>query len=136
MAASTLPLGLVFRLALAVILDTAVHIVWKLAVLQLPDPASLSTALEAASREPLFLLVAALFVWQLINWLRVLEGCDLSYSQPITALSLILVLILSALYLGESVDALKLLGIGFVFAGVWFISRTDHDSSARSTIRQ
>ncbi len=135
MAASTLPLGLVFRLALAVILDTAVHIVWKLAVLQLPNPGSLSAALEAASREPLFLLVAALFVWQLVNWLRVLESCDLSYSQPITALSLILVLVLSALYLGESVDALKVLGIGFVFAGVWFISRTDHDSSARSAIR-
>jgi len=136
MAASTLPPGLVFRLALAVILDTAVHIVWKLAVLQLPNSGSLPAALEAASREPLFLLVAALFVWQLVNWLRVLEGCDLSYSQPITALSLILVLVLSALYLGESVDALKVLGIGFVFAGVWFISRTDHDSSARSAIRQ
>jgi drug/metabolite transporter (DMT)-like permease len=136
MAASTLPLGLVFRLALAVILDTAVHIVWKLAVLQLPNPGSLFAALEAASHEPLFLLVAALFVWQLVNWLRVLEGCDLSYSQPITALSLILVLVLSALYLGESVDALKVLGIGFVFAGVWFISRTDHDSSASSATRQ
>jgi len=136
MVASTLPLGLVFRLALAIVLDTAVHIVWKLAVLQLPNPSSLSAALEAASREPLFLLVAALFVWQLVNWLRVLESCDLSYSQPITALSLILVLVLSALYLGESVDALKVLGIGFVFAGVWFISRTDHDSSARSAIRQ
>ena len=136
MAASTLPPGLVFRLALAVILDTAVHIVWKLAVLQLPNPGALSAALEAASREPLFLLVAALFVWQLVNWLQVLEGCDLSYSQPITALSLILVLVLSALYLGESVDTLKVLGIGFVFAGVWFISRTDHDSSARSAIRR
>src|SRR5882762_2875136 len=136
MAASTLPPGLVFRLALAVILDTAVHIVWKLAVLQLPNPGSSPVALEAASREPLFLLVAILFVWQLINWLRVLESSDLSYSQPITALSLILVLVLSALYLGESVDALKILGIGFVFAGVWFISRTDHDSSARSVIRQ
>jgi len=136
MAASTLPPGLVFRLALAVVLDTAVHIVWKLAVLQLPNPGALSAALEAASREPLFLLVAALFVWQLVNWLQVLEGCDLSYSQPITALSLILVLVLSALYLGESVDTLKVLGIGFVFAGVWFISRTDHDSSARSAIRQ
>jgi len=136
MAAGTLPPGLVFRLALAVVLDTAVHIVWKLAVLQLPNPGALSAALEAASREPLFLLVAALFVWQLVNWLQVLEGCDLSYSQPITALSLILVLVLSALYLGESVDTLKVLGIGFVFAGVWFISRTDHDSSARSAIRR
>src|SRR2546422_10785503 len=127
---------LVLRLALAIALDTAVHIVWKLAVLQLPDPGSLSASVEAALHEPLFLLVAVLFVWQLINWLRVLESSDLSYSQPITALSLIAVLVLSALYLGESVDTLKVLGIGFVFAGVWFISRTDHDSSAKGAIRQ
>ena len=136
MVASTPPPGLIVRLALAVILDTAVHILWKLAVLQLPDPGSISAAVEAASRQPLFLLVAALFVWQLINWLRVLESSDLSYSQPITALSLILVLVLSAIYLGESVDTLKLVGVGFVVAGVWFISRTDHDSSARRVFPQ
>src|SRR5205809_4700484 len=136
MAASTLPPGLVFRLALAVILDTAVHIVWKLAVLQLPDPDSLPAALEAASREPLFLLVAALFVWQLVNWLQVLEGCDLSFSQPITALSLILVLVLSALYLGESVDTLNVLGFGFVFGGVWFFSLIDLASWSLSASRR
>ena len=112
------------------------HIVWKLAVLQLPEPGSLSASVEAALREPLFLLVAVLFVWQLINWLRVLESSDLSYSQPITALSLIAVLVLSALYLDESVDALKVLGIALVFAGVWFISRTPHDSGARSAVPQ
>src|SRR5713226_9538471 len=134
MVASTPPLALVFRLALAIVLDTAVHIVWKLAVLQLPDPGSIAAGIEAALREPLFLLVAALFLWQLINWLRVLESSDLSYSQPITSLSLILVLVLSALYLGESVDALKVLGIGFVFAGVWFISRTQHDRRAGRAI--
>jgi len=134
--AGTPPFGLVLRLALAVILDTAVHIVWKLAVLQLPDPGSIAAGIEAALREPLFLLVAALFVWQLINWLRVLESSDLSYSQPITSLSLILVFVLSALYLGESVDALKVLGIGFVFAGVWFISRTQHDGRAGDAIGQ
>jgi len=136
MVAGTPPPELIFRLALAVILDTAVHILWKLAVLQLPGPGSITAGIEAALREPLFLLVAALFVWQLINWLRVLESSDLSYSQPITSLSLILVFVLSALYLGESVDALKVLGIGFVFAGVWFISRTQHDSGAGRAIGQ
>ena len=50
MAASTLPAGLVFRLALAVILDTAVHIVWKLAVLQLPNPGALTRGRPAEPR--------------------------------------------------------------------------------------
>ena len=115
-----LPPWLVARLALAIVLDTAVHVLWKAAADQLPMVS------------PLFLAVAVLFVWQLVNWLRVLEGSDLSYSQPITSLSLITVLVVSVLFLGESMDPLKVLGIAFVFAGVWFISRTEHDSGARS----
>lgn len=114
-----IPPWLAWRLALAIALDTAVHVLWKAAADQLPGVS------------PLFLVVAVLFVWQLVNWLRVLEGSDLSYSQPITSLSLVTVLVVSVLFLGESVDALKVLGIAFVFAGVWFISRTGHDSGAR-----
>ena len=78
----------------------------------------------------LLALVAALFAWQLVNWLRVLEMSDLSYSQPITSLSFVSVLVLSALYLGESLDAVKILGIVLVLAGVWFISRGPHLSAA------
>lgn len=130
MVASTPPPALLFRIALAVVLDTAVHIVWKIAVLQLPNSDSILAFVGSASRQPLFLVVVALFVCQLVNWLKVLERSDLSYAQPITALSLISVFVLSALYLGESVDAAKVLGVGFVITGVWFISRTDHDSGA------
>ena len=136
MAAGTPPIGLVLRLALAVVLDTAVHIVWKLAVTELPASSSIPGFVAAASRQPLFLIVAALFVWQLVNWLRVLEGSDLSYSQPITSLSFISVFVLSALYLDESVSALKVLGIAFVIAGVCFIGRTDHDSGAQGAKAQ
>ena len=62
----------------------------------------------------------------MINWLKVLELADLSFAQPITALSYVSVCILSTLYLGESIGALKVLGISFVLAGAWFICRTDH----------
>lgn len=136
MLGSSPPAGLVFRLALAVVLDTAVHILWKLGVSELPSPASIPAAAEAALHQPLFLLVATLLGWQLINWLRVLEGSDLSYSQPITSLSFISVFVLSVLYLGESFDTLKVFGIGCVLAGVWFISRTAHDSGAAGALRQ
>ena len=114
-----MPSWLVARLTLAIVLDTAVHVLWKAAAAQLP------------SVSPLFVVVGALFIWQLVNWLRVLEGSDLSYSQPITSLSLITVLLFSVLFLGERVDPPKVLGIALVFAGVWFISRTAHDSRAR-----
>ncbi|MBI3376721.1 MAG: hypothetical protein HY017_33830 [Betaproteobacteria bacterium] len=126
----TVPAALVLRLTLAIVLDTAVQILWKLAVTQSAAPESIAAAAAAASREPLFLLVGGLFLWQLVNWLRVLEASDLSYSHPITSISFVSVFALSVVYLGESVDAPKILGIALVFAGVWFISRTDHDSNA------
>jgi drug/metabolite transporter (DMT)-like permease len=130
MKARAIPAGLVVRLVLAVLLDTIVQVLWKLGAGQLPGTASAGDAARAALHQPVFLLVGALFCWQLVNWLRVLEQSDLSYSQPITSLSFVSVFAISAAYLGESVGITKVLGIALVFAGVWFISRTHHDTSA------
>jgi len=98
--------------------------------MQLPASASVSQLAEAALHQPLFLLVATLFACQLVNWLHVLERSDLSYSQPITSLSFVSVFLLSGLFLAERVTAPKMLGVALVFAGVWFISRSPHDSRA------
>jgi drug/metabolite transporter (DMT)-like permease len=125
-----IPPWLLLRLALAVVLDTAVHVLWKLGAERLPGSLS-AAALVDAVHEPLLLIVAVLFAWQLVNWLRVLEGSDLSFSQPITSLSLISVLVVSAIWLDESLGAAKIIGIALVFAGVWFVSRTDHHGGAR-----
>jgi len=83
----------------------------------------------ATDFEPLVIgLVVVLFVAQLTNWLRVLEISDLSYAQPITALSYISVLGFSVAWLGEQLDPLKIAGIVLIMAGVWFISRGPHHS--------
>jgi len=83
----------------------------------------------ATDFEPLVIgLVVVLFVAQLTNWLRVLEISDLSYAQPITALSYISVLGFSVAWLGEQLDPLKIAGILLIMAGVWFISRGPHHS--------
>jgi drug/metabolite transporter (DMT)-like permease len=132
------PLHICLGLAVAVILDTAVQILWKMAV-QATDimPATSTTAsladiaaksipaLIATFEQPLFWLVVTLFLLQLANWLKVLENADLSYSQPITSLSFISVGILSALLLHEHITFLQVAGITCVLAGVWFISKTD-----------
>lgn len=123
------PAALVLRLALAIALDTAVQVLWKLGAEQLPGTASVAAAAEAALHQPIFLLVAALFCWQLVNWLHVLEMSDLSYSQPITSLSFVSVFAVSVAWLGESVDAPKVVGIALVFVGVWFISRSGHNTT-------
>jgi len=83
----------------------------------------------ATEFEPLVIgLVVVLFVAQLTNWLRVLELSDLSYAQPITALSYISVLGFSVAWLGEQLDPLKIAGIVLIMAGVWCISRGPHHS--------
>ena len=85
--------------------------------------------LAATDFEPLVVaLVVIIFIAQLINWLRVLEMSDLSYSQPITSLSYITVLWFSVAWLGEDLDPLKIAGILLIIAGVWFISRGPHHS--------
>ena len=121
-----IPLRLVFGLALAIILDTFVQLTWKVAVSTLPSLTSLWDFLGAILHRPIFLLVAALQVGQLFNWLKVLDHADLSYAQPITSLSYVSVCLCSALFLNESIDGLQTLGIGLILAGVWFISRTGH----------
>ena len=85
--------------------------------------------LAATEFDPLVIgLVVVIFVAQLINWLRVLQMSDLSYSQPITSLSYITVLGFSVIWLGEQLDPLKIAGILLILAGVWFISRGPHHS--------
>ena len=123
------PLKLVIGLFLAIALDTGVQLSWKMAAESLPDHAGLLTAAMAIFKQPLFLVVGALLVGQIVNWLKVLNHADLSFAQPFTALSYVSVLGLSALWLGEKISLLQVLGIACIFVGVWFISRTDHATS-------
>ncbi len=123
---SKIPLRLLCGLALAIILDTAVQVSWKAAVLSLPPRPTAWGALAAIFDRPLFLAVALLLGLQLFNWLKVLDHADLSYAQPITSLSYVSVCLCSVFYLNEPIDILQLVGIGFILVGVWFISRTDH----------
>jgi drug/metabolite transporter (DMT)-like permease len=76
----------------------------------------------AVVHDPLPLLVVGVFLVQLVNWLLVLERADLSYAQPITALSYVSVGLLSAAWFGESLDTAKLIGIGLILIGVILVS--------------
>jgi drug/metabolite transporter (DMT)-like permease len=120
------PLKLALGLLLAVLIDTALQLVWKSAVLTLPDDGSPWLNVQAVLHNPLFLLVIFLMACQFFNWLMVLRNADLSYAQPVTSLSYVTVFFLSVHYLNESTDVLQIAGILLVLAGVWFISQTDH----------
>jgi uncharacterized membrane protein len=123
---SRIPRKLAIGLTLAIALDTAGQIVLKIAVSQLSEISSLWAAVEAVLKHPLFLVAAVVMILQLINWLQVLDGAELSFVQPITSLSYVTVCALSVLYLGEKIDVLQTMGIAIVLVGVWCVGLTEH----------
>ncbi|MGO9982726.1 MAG: EamA family transporter [Rhodomicrobium sp.] len=129
--AKSIPSRLIAGLILAVFLDTAVQLLWKTAVVTVPSSEN-GLPISAVLSQPLFILVILLMGAQLLNWFRVLGQADLSYAKPITAVSFLSVLAMSAVFLKEHVTVLQLVGVGLVLAGVWFISQTDHVTVAES----
>jgi drug/metabolite transporter (DMT)-like permease len=121
-----IPLRLVLGLTAAVLIDTALQIFWKTAVLKLPSETDSWLPMLAIFREPLFIVVICIMSLQFFNWMAVLNQADLSFAQPFTALSYVSVGVISGIFLGETVDWQQALGIACVIAGVWFISRTNH----------
>lgn len=122
------PVTVILGLVLAIVLDTLVQILWKYCVLQVPADAGLPELVLKTASQPLFWLTITLFITQFVNWMTVLAKADLSYAQPITALSYVTVGIVSVLFLHESVTLPKIIGVLMILAGVWFITRTNHDT--------
>ena len=114
---------LAIGLALATILDTAGQLLWKFCVASLPNTSGLWQTAEAVLRQPLFILLAGIFLCQLVNWMKVLEHADLSFAQPITSLSYVTVCVLSAILFGEHIGIAKTAGVVCVLGGVWLVSQ-------------
>jgi drug/metabolite transporter (DMT)-like permease len=56
-------------------------------------------------------------------WMLAISRLELSHAYPFVSLSFVLVLLLSALFFGESVSTEKLLGVTLIIAGVAVSSR-------------
>jgi uncharacterized membrane protein len=124
------PFDIRLGLALAIILDTGVQLCWKQAVLpgasgNSSEGSALFTVVSTL-QQPVFWAAMLMFGAQFYNWMKVLAKADLSYAQPITALSYVSVTVLSVLFLHEQVNLFRLLGIACVLVGVWLICRTKH----------
>jgi len=118
------PTSVVAGLLLAIILDTFIQITWKTAAGSAPADAGLLAGLGRVLANPWFLAAMLAFAAQLWNWLRVLARADLSYAQPITALSYVTVLGLSVVWLHETISLRQGAGVALILLGVWSISRT------------
>ena len=121
---TNVPASVVVGLVVAIILDTVVQIAWKRGVSGLPPGSSVSATARGALANRYFYVAMLAFSAQLVNWLRVLARADLSFAQPFTALSYITVLTLSSRFLHENLSPSKVVGVGIILLGVYFISRT------------
>jgi drug/metabolite transporter (DMT)-like permease len=124
--ASKIPRAVLVGLILAIALDTAIQIFWKLAVTGVPSNASVYATVLGALSNRYFYIAMLAFGAQLVNWIRVLGQADLSFAQPFTALGYVTVLAVSRHSLQEEISAMKILGVLLIFVGVFFISRTPH----------
>ena len=113
-------------LALTIVMDTLAQLSWKFAVEQVPDTIELWQGVIATFSEPWLYVALLLYIFQFFNWMIVLSHADLSYAQPITALSYVTVSGASSALFHERLSLLRLVGLVMVLLGVWFISRTSH----------
>ena len=116
-------------LALAVVLDTGLQILWKAAVVGMPDETTLWQTTQNIFHQPAFLMVGLLMAGQACNWVVVLDHADLSYAHAITSLSYVSVAMLSVLCLGESITFTQAIGIILILAGVWCVGKSGSDSA-------
>lgn len=112
-------------LTLTIALDTIVQLCWKFAAEQVPDTIGLWYSVVAILHEPLFHVALLVFLLQFFNWMIVLAHADLSYAQPITALSYVTVSGASMAIFHEHLSPLRVLGLAMILLGVWVISRTN-----------
>jgi drug/metabolite transporter (DMT)-like permease len=113
-------------LTLAIALDTAVQLSWKSTVSTAPDTASPVELVRSVLSQPLFYCTIAMFLMQFFNWMRVLSKAELSFVQPITAMSYVTVSVCSVWLLHEHISLLQSSGIMLILLGVWFISQTNN----------
>ena len=119
-----LPWSVFVGLTVAVLLDTFVQVTWKQSVSGISDRSGLASVIATALRTPLFYVAMAGFAAQLLNWTQVLAKADLSFAQPITALSYISVLAISRGFLHETLSVGKIAGVVLILAGVACISQS------------
>lgn len=127
---SKVPRVVWLSLAVTVAMDTAVQMVWKSAVLAVPESAGFMETIRTVGAAPMFYLLLTFFAAQFLCWILLLAKADLSYAQPITALSFVSVAACSAVFFGEHVGLTRMAGISMILVGVWFISGTDHHTKA------
>ena len=73
---------------------------------------------------PIVLLAIFLMVISSFTWLLALSKANLSFAFPFLSIGYVIVSILSWYFFGDNLSSFRLLGLGIIVGGVFFMSRT------------
>ena len=74
-----------------------------------------------AITNPFILIGGFCYIAGFVIWLNVLKVLPLSIAYPSSSISFVIVIFASSIFLGEAVTLFKLIGIGCICLGVFFI---------------
>jgi drug/metabolite transporter (DMT)-like permease len=95
----------------------------KKAINLIPAGANWTEAIVVAARSGWLWLGVAITGMGTISWFVVLSRAELSYATPLAGIGIVLVMISSALILGEPIGPQRIAGTLVIAAGVWLVMR-------------
>ena len=78
----------------------------------------------AAAGSPYVALGLALYAFGAVVWLAVLSRVDVSVAYPFVGLGFLLTTAWAALFLGENVNLVRLIGTGMIAAGICLVAQS------------
>lgn len=87
------------------------------------DELGLKPFLLKAALSPFIVTGIGLYAFSSIIWVILLSKLDLSVAYPALSLGYVLVLLVSALFLGEQVSPLRFAGVLLIMAGIFVLFR-------------
>jgi multidrug transporter EmrE-like cation transporter len=111
-------------LAVSILFNSLANILIKLGMKKVSGQGDALSMMRKAVIEPAFIGGIVCFGLALAAYSMVLSKLNLSIAYPINvSLGLILVVLVSALFLKESITLLQISGFFLIIAGVWLVAR-------------
>jgi len=108
----------------SVLCSSVAHFALKLGAVRLNTSGDLINMIVRVSTNSWLVLGAILHAVALALWVIGLKRVELSVAYPFIALGFVLVSVLSWAFLGETLDAARVVGIILIASGVMVIART------------
>jgi drug/metabolite transporter (DMT)-like permease len=129
------PLRVWVGLSIAVILDAPVQLIWKALMLKYRDPMHMPRGdllhhMRWFSHQTRSWVLLALFACQFFDWIWVLGNADLSFAQPFTALSYVVVSACAVIFFHEHLGPMRVVGIAAILIGVVLVGSSEHRTVA------